>query len=130
MSDDQARVLVLDDFSAIVEELLTLMSLHGIAGIGASNLTEAVEMLERHPAVSVVACDLRLDRESGLDIVSRVRAHPRLAARSFEYVFITGDQMREDLVEGISRYAFLTKPVQPQALIGTIRRMLVNGVGA
>lgn len=130
MRDDQARVLVLDDFSAIVEELLTLMSLHGIPGIGAANLTEAVEMLERHPAVSVVACDLRLDRESGLDIVARVRQNPALSARRFEYVFITGDQMRQDLVEGTSHYTFLTKPVQPQALIGTISRMLANGFGA
>ncbi|WP_334185596.1 response regulator [Novosphingobium sp.] len=130
MRDDQARVLVLDDFSAIVDELLTLMSLHGIPGVGAANLAEAVDMLEKHAAVSVVACDLRLDRESGLDIVSRIRHHPELAKRPFEYVFITGDQMREDLVADTARYTFLTKPVQPQTLIGTIRQMLANGVGA
>jgi len=130
MRHEQAKVLVLDDVSAIVEELLTLMSLHDIAGVGAANLAEAVDMLERHPAVRVIACDLRLDRESGLDIVSRIHQHPVLRLRPFEFVFITGDQMRDDLVADTSRYTFLTKPVQPQALIDTMRQMLANGVGA
>ncbi|KPH65882.1 response regulator [Novosphingobium aerophilum] len=126
MHDAQARVLVLDDFSAIVEELLTLMSLHGIPGMGASNLGEAVTVLERSPEISVIACDLRLDRESGLDIVSRVREHPELRTRHFEYLFITGDQMRPEMVSGTSCYMILTKPVQPQELIRMIRKLLAS----
>lgn len=124
MGDDQALVLLIDDVDAIVEELLTFMALHDIAAVGVADLDQAMTMLERHASIRVLACDVRLGGESGLSIVSRIRAHAELSRRDFRYLFITGDQIRPDPELALPRHLVLTKPVQPQVLIGTLNSML------
>lgn len=119
-----STVLVVDDVAAIVEELLTLMQLNAIPAAGASDLTAAIAVLEREPAISVVVCDVRLDRESGLDIVKLVDGHPALCKREMRYLFVTGDKMQFNEGDRDPGYCVLTKPVQPAVLIGTLKRML------
>src|SRR5262245_54196223 len=117
MDETGALVLVVDDVDAIVEELLTLLSLQGLRAIGATRFKQAVAIVEGEPRVRVIACDVRLDRESGLDIVSLVQNSIALRDREFQYVFITGDPMSDSL-SGMSKHSVLTKPVQPRALLG------------
>jgi len=124
MGANQALVLLIDDVNAIVEELLTFMELHGIPAVGVSDLDQAMTALEAHPAIRVLACDVRLGRESGLSIVPRIRSHPQLSKRDFRYLFITGDQMRQDPGADMPGHRVLTKPVQPQTLISVLRELL------
>jgi CheY-like chemotaxis protein len=124
MRDAQALVLLIDDVSAIVEELLTFMNLHGIPAIGVSDLDEAMAALEGHPSIRVLACDVRLGRESGLNITSRIHAHAALQHRPFRYLFITGDQIRPDPSLMMPDHQVLTKPVQPRVLIDVLRELL------
>ncbi|MDE8650521.1 response regulator [Novosphingobium album (ex Liu et al. 2023)] len=126
MEEDGALVLVVDDVEAIVDELLTLLALQNIPAIGAHTLSEAIAALESAPAVSVIACDVRLDRETGLDIIPRIRDSRSLQARAFHYVFVTGDPMRLDLLPDMPRHSVLTKPVQPQALVRLLRELLAQ----
>lgn len=124
MSNIQALVLLIDDVSAIVEELLTFMELHGIPAIGVSDLDQAMAALEANAAIRVLACDVRLGQESGLSIVSRIRENALLSEREFGYLFITGDQLRPDPDLPMPEHLVLTKPVQPQLLISTLNQML------
>lgn len=124
MRDQQALVLLIDDVRAIVEELLTFMDLHGIPAVGVYDLDEAMAALEANPAIRVLACDVRLGRESGLSIVSRIRDHAQLQARPFSYLFITGDQLRHDPSLELPEHMVLTKPVQPRVLIDVLRDLL------
>jgi CheY-like chemotaxis protein len=121
---DKKVVLVVDDVNAIVEELLTLLQLHTIGGAGAADLTAAIEVLERESAICVIVCDVRLDRESGLDIIELIERHPVLCRRKFHYLFVTGDQMQHSRLRSSADLAILTKPVQPSVLIETLHRML------
>lgn len=124
MRNEKALVLLIDDVKAIVEELLTFMELHGIPAIGVSDLDEAMAALEAHPSIRVLACDVRLGRDSGLSIVSRIRDHAGLCQRPFRYLFITGDPLRPDQVLEMPDHMVLTKPVRPQVLIETLRDLL------
>lgn len=126
MGNDQALVLLIDDVNAIVEELLTFMALHDICAVGVADLDQAMAMLEQHPSIRVLACDVRLGNESGLSIVARIRAHAMLSQREFRYLFITGDQLRPDPELALPRHLVLTKPVQPQLLINTLNTMLAD----
>ncbi|MGJ0238977.1 response regulator [Novosphingobium fluoreni] len=120
-----ANVLVVDDIGAIVEELVTLMALHGIRAVGAADLTEAIDKLENGPELRVISCDVRLDRECGLDIIDKVASHPTLHARKFSYLFVSGDQTQIESLETQSDIAILSKPVQPRLLIDTLKRVLL-----
>ncbi|WP_240198047.1 response regulator [Novosphingobium sp. P6W] len=116
--------MLIDDVTEIVEELLTFMELHGIPAVGVSDLDEAMAALEGNPAIRVLACDVRLGRESGLMIVSRIRDHAVLCQRPFNYLFITGDPLLQDPSLQMPDHMVLTKPVQPQILIDVLRDML------
>jgi CheY-like chemotaxis protein len=122
-------VLVVDDVAAIVEELLTLMQLYGIPAVGSADLAQAIEVLEREPAIRVISCDVRLDRESGLEIVDRIESHPTLSKRRFRYLFVTGDQMQLSRLNSTAEMAVLSKPVQPAVLMETLKRMLASTDG-
>ncbi|AXB79226.1 response regulator [Novosphingobium sp. P6W] len=124
MQGKEALVLLIDDVTEIVEELLTFMELHGIPAVGVSDLDEAMAALEGNPAIRVLACDVRLGRESGLMIVSRIRDHAVLCQRPFNYLFITGDPLLQDPSLQMPDHMVLTKPVQPQILIDVLRDML------
>ncbi|MFC0204672.1 response regulator [Novosphingobium soli] len=124
MRADQALVLLIDDVRPIVEELLTFMELHGIPAVGVSDLDAAIAALEQNPAIRILACDVRLGRESGLSIVQRIQGHAQLRARPFRYLFITGDQMRQDALPDMPDHTVLTKPVQPQVLIDVLSEWL------
>lgn len=130
MRDRQALVLLIDDVRAIVEELLTFMDLHGIPAIGVSDLDEAMAALEENPALCVLACDVRLGRESGLGIVPRIREHAELRNRPFRYLFITGDQIDQDSSLFMPEHHVLTKPVQPQILIDVLKELLGEIAGS
>jgi CheY-like chemotaxis protein len=119
-----ALVLIVDDVEAIVDELLTFLLLQGIPAIGAGTLGEAVEILENSADVRVIACDVRLHGESGLDIIPLIRNHGSLQGRNFRYVFITGDPMYVDIPATEPGYRVLTKPVQPRALHSLLKALL------
>lgn len=117
-------VLVIDDVVAIVEEFLTLMRLHQVSAVGAVDLRGAIEALEHEPSIRVISCDVRLDGETGLDILDRIEEHPSLRDRPFRYLFMTGDQMQLDRLHPRVNLKALSKPVQPVVLIQTVIGLL------
>ncbi|WP_395397127.1 response regulator [Novosphingobium sp. BL-8A] len=121
---ESAEVLVVDDVIAIVEELVTLLDLHGIGAHAATNLADGLSTLLSHPAITVIACDVRLAQESGLEIVSRIRDHPELRRRPFRFLFMSGDPMQFQHFPPTSAYRVLTKPIHPGRLMTAIGEML------
>lgn len=121
---ERAEVLVVDDVIAIVEELVTLLSLHKIEAHGAANLAEALDRLLQRPQIAVIACDVRLSRESGLDIIPLIQKHAELRSRSFRYLFMSGDPMQIQQFPANSGYQVLTKPIHPGTLIRAVTDML------
>lgn len=126
MQIGSATVMFVDDVDAIVEELITLMELHGIQAVGAADLDQAVQMLEYEPAVQVLCCDLRLAQQFGMEIVSRVGRHPVLCDRNLKYLFVTGDKSLFSGVTKQGQYQVLSKPVHPAVLVRTIQDMLLE----
>lgn len=126
---ERGEVLVIDDVVAIVEELVILLTLHGIGAHGASNLADALSMLGHSPEIQVIACDVRLAGESGLEIVPRIRAHPELRDRPFRFLFMSGDPMQLQHFPPATAHRVLTKPIHPGRLMRAIGEMLDEDVG-
>lgn len=121
---DEALVLIIDDVPEIVDELVTMLSLLDIPALGAGSLSAAVTALENAPALRAIACDVRLAQESGLEILQRISDHPELSARSYHFLFMTGDPMRPDAIHAQQKYHLLSKPVQPRQLIEILQELL------
>ena len=122
-----ALILVVDDVQEIVEELVALLELVDLPAMGAHSLADALAILEAVTSIQVVACDVRLNRESGLEIIQRVANNALLADRPLKYVFMTGDPMRPDAIAAQQKCPVLTKPVQPRELIALLRDLLGTG---
>ena len=120
----EALVLIIDDVPEIVDELVTMLSLLDIPAIGAGSLAAAMAALESAPLLRAIACDVRLARESGLEILELIARHPHLSTRVYGFVFMTGDSMRPEVTLARKEYHLLSKPVQPRALIEILQRML------
>ncbi len=118
-------ILVVDDVSAIVEELIELLRLIDMPAVGATSIDAAIDRLEQHETIRVMVCDVHLHGENGFTIAQKVGQRGRLDGRDLRYVFVTGDtRLVEHGAGGNSR--MLAKPVRPRTLIETIGGLLVE----
>lgn len=115
------RVLVIDDFVSLVEEILFLLDLMGIEAVGAHGLDEGMMALRLHGNIKVVLSDVRLPSGSGFDLHGRINADPDLSGRQLRYLFMSGEMQFSLPAMPCEIY---TKPVDMTELIGRIRSIL------
>lgn len=124
------RVLVVDDDPDILLYLHTLLVDHGYDVYTADSTTSAGEALAA-TSFDLLLLDVLLQGRSGLDLLLTLRKDTRSA--NLPVVLLTGDdRVIEDrgrsylASQGAGRGAdaLLGKPVQPDALLATIRQLL------
>jgi len=126
-SDDQAppplhaRVLIVDDAKAILTVLRRVLESAGCDVLDAADVSTALDLL-RHGPVDLVLTDLQMPGRSGVELAQLVvRDFPGvkvIAMSGFEDTHLS--QLPREL--GIA--AALTKPMQPEVLIGAVRAAL------
>ena len=92
-----------------------------------SDGAEAIDFLEGHgeyaetPQPDLVLLDLNLPRRSGEDVLEHLKDDPKL--RPIPVIVLTSSRAEEDVVRSYERHAnaYLTKPVDPDEFIETIR---------
>jgi DNA-binding NtrC family response regulator len=114
-------VLVVDDEPEITNILRHCLSAQGFDAVAASNGMQALEIFRAQP-VPVVLLDLRMPGVGGLDVLSDLL---RLD-RHVSVVILTADMEVATVVEAMRRgaYDYLTKPVQLDEVVLTVRRAL------
>ncbi len=116
-----ARILVVDDAKAIRTVLRRVLESGGCDVIDAADVSTALELLRISP-VDLVLTDLQMPGRSGVELAQLVvRDFPEIkviAMSGFEDTYLS--QLPSEL--GIS--AALTKPMQPEVLMGAVRAAL------
>ena len=76
-----------------------------------------------HDLPQLVLLDLKLPRLDGLEVLERIRAHPR--TRLLPVVILTSSTEQRDLVSGYSLGAnsYVRKPVDFQEFLGAVRQL-------
>jgi CheY-like chemotaxis protein len=104
------RVLVVDDDAEFREELTSLLSDRGHVVRSAASAVQATSRLEGEE-FDVMFTDLRMGRQSGIELLTRVRERwPRLLV-----VMLTGNATVETAVKALQLGAidYLRKPIRP-----------------
>ena len=105
------KVLVVDD--DIVSRMVLM---HLIDGCGEFDIVEAEDGEDAWQQMAagldpaICFCDLRMPRLSGLDLLERVRANPRLAALPFVLVTSATDRATVDQAAQLGVNGYLVKP--------------------
>ncbi|MFH0901108.1 MAG: response regulator [Pseudomonadota bacterium] len=120
------KILVVDDEPDAVRYLTALLEDNGFATLSASTELEAMERIHAdHP--DLVTLDITMPEQSGVKTYREIKTHPMLAM--IPVIIVTG--VAEELKHFISSRkqvprpeGYLSKPVDGQAFLNTVRRLL------
>lgn len=113
------RVLIVDDEELLLRSMMRMLGREGYDVVARSTLASASEALrEAQPPFDVVLTDLRIGRDSGLDLI-------RIAAQLVPppgVILFSGAADADDVDAAISAGArlIIRKPVQPADLISAV----------
>lgn len=115
------RILVVDDTPNTLEVLQRNLTSQGYQAFIASNVFEAIKILDVTP-IDLVITDFKMPGVSGLDLVRHVREN----FKETEVMMITGYPTIEGAVRAVKTGAeeYLTKPFTDEELFSAIRRAL------
>ncbi|MDI9525575.1 MAG: sigma-54-dependent transcriptional regulator [Desulfomonilia bacterium] len=115
------RILVVDDAPTALDILERNLSSRGYQVLTASNVADAVKMLEQSP-VDLVITDYKMPKISGLDLVRHVREN----YFDTEVIMITGYASVKGAVEAVKMGAeeYLPKPFTDEELFAAVERAL------
>jgi CheY-like chemotaxis protein/DNA-binding MarR family transcriptional regulator len=114
-------VLVVDDDTETVEELVEFLSKAKLKCAAAHDAWQALELLAEGWRPSVVVTDLRMPELSGMEFAERLAGFS--GAERPEIIFVSGNAGFDDAIAAIRLGArdMLTKPIDGQKLIQTVK---------
>ena len=119
-------VLVVEDDHEILAGVQELLTDAGYDVATARHGHEALEYLEDQPAPSAIVVDLLMPLMNGWDLVSRLRANPRLASIPVVVVTATGPHWGYPVDASL----VVRKPFQRQHLLNLIHKVTGLAPGA
>lgn len=117
------RVLLVEDDAAVRSATRMLLGCEGYQVTAVSTAAQALEQAEADSSIDLVVTDYHLGAgETGTQVISALRA---ALARPLKAVLITGDTTTAVMeFPGDSLLRFVSKPVQPDELLATIRALM------
>jgi putative two-component system response regulator len=117
------KILVVDDISANVELLSSLLTRTGYQVVTASDGEQELQIVEENQP-DLVLMDVLMPKLSGYEVCQRIKRNP--VTRLTPVVLITALNEREDRIQGINAGAddFLTKPFNPHELKARVRSLV------
>jgi DNA-binding NtrC family response regulator len=116
----QGRLLAVDDTPSTLELLQRNLTSQGYHVFTASNVAEAIRLLESTP-VDLVITDLKMPGASGMDLIRHLREN----FKDIEVMMITGYPTIESAVTAVKSGAedFLAKPFTDEELFAAVQRV-------
>lgn len=115
-----ARILVVDDDTALAEMIGIVLRTEGFEPIFSADGTEAVELFRRSKP-DLVLLDLMLPGMDGIEVCSRIREESGVPI-----IMLTAKSDTADVVKGLESGAddYVVKPFNPKELVARIRTRL------
>jgi two-component system, chemotaxis family, chemotaxis protein CheY len=117
-------ILVVDDSRSVRESLSELLSTAGYAVLTAEDGQDALERIERTPALSLAICDVNMPRMTGMELLKQVKGQPERA--SLPMLILTTEGRTEVIREArqLGACGWIVKPVTPSNLLATVRKIV------
>ena len=125
MTADDHIVFIVDDDVRIREALSELLASHGMRALAYGSAGEYVRA-DKPDLPACLILDVELPDINGLELVQFIRKSDR--HRSTALIIISTQSSEKDRARGLSLGAddYLAKPLDPEALLSTVQRLLAN----
>ncbi len=122
-----ARILVVDDSDINRDIARRLLRLEGAVVGLAANGQEAIEVLSQNPgAVDVVLMDLQMPTMDGFEATRQLRGDRRFARLPIVALTAAALPNEREHAAAAGMDDFITKPIDPQRMVGVIREQLAR----
>jgi CheY-like chemotaxis protein len=117
-------LLVVEDDPDLAQLVIDIFMTAGFEVHWASNKEEINQQMNRRPSVDLVLMDILLPDAHGLQVLKRIRAHPKLA--KLPVIMMTGKSSALDVAAGLSAGAdgYVTKPFKMSGLVKAVKQVL------
>jgi CheY-like chemotaxis protein len=114
-------VLVVDDDVRNIFALSSVLERRGMKVCTASTGSEAIDLLEKLPNLSIVLMDIMMPEMDGYLTIQRIRQNPRF--RKLPIIALTAKAMKGDREKCFEAGAsdYLAKPVNTEQLLSSLR---------
>lgn len=118
------KIMFVEDEPVTNAVLKKVLTSDGFEAHGALDSAGLGALLKQHGLPDLIMLDIDLPRVSGLQILSRIRKHPKMQA--MPVLIVTSHAEMSDVVRGLSLGAngYLTKPVTVESLRAVLRQVL------
>ena len=117
-------ILVVEDDPDLAQLVIDIFMTAGFEMHWASDKSEINQQMNRRPAVDLVLMDIELPDTNGLQVLKRIRSHPKLAR--LPVIMMTGRSAAEDVAAGLSAGAdgYVSKPFMMSGLVKAVKQVL------
>lgn len=121
---EKYAILVVEDDPDLAQLVIDIFMTAGFEMHWASNRDEINREMNRRPPVDLVLLDILLPDANGLQILERIRLHPKLA--KLPVIMMTGKSSAQDVAAGLSAGAdgYVTKPFKMSGLVKSVKQVL------
>ena len=118
------KVMFVEDEPVTNAVLKKVLTTDGFEAHGAFDAAGLGALLKQHGLPDMILLDIELPDLSGLQILTRIRKHPKM--RAIPVLMVTSRAEMADVVRGLSLGAngYLSKPVAVESLRATLRQIL------
>jgi len=121
---EKYAILVVEDDPDLAQLVIDIFMTAGFEMHWASNRAEINVQMKRQPAVDLVLLDIVLPDANGLQVLRRIRGHPKLA--KLPVIMMTAKSSAEDVAAGLAAGAdgYVSKPFQISGLVKAVKLVL------
>ena len=117
-------ILIVDDSITERQKLSLVLQKSGYQVQQAKDGVEALEQLQKNPAIPLVICDLEMPRMNGFEFLSITRQQPKLAKIPVVMLTSRGSNQYRQIASSLGAIAYFTKPYLDYQLVSKVKEIL------
>lgn len=123
ITDENCKILIIDDEPEICEEISEKLEFHGFNCLVATDSKSGLEFINSNKDISIILTDIKMPGMSGLELCKLI-GQDISKNRELALLVMTGHAGLSEAIEALKVGAldFLTKPLSPDLLVHSVKR--------
>jgi two-component system, chemotaxis family, chemotaxis protein CheY len=117
------KILVVDDSSSVRRQVQLALEDTGFTVLEACDGQEGVDMIEQHPDLALVICDISMPKIGGLELLEQVKANPAHAALPIVMLTTEGKPALIQQAKRTGAKGWIIKPFKPHLLMAAVQKL-------